>query len=551
MTQHLKKHAIFKPSSQQEISQPSITEFVTISGSPRLPLEDNLLNWVIDDFQAFTILDQPKFRKIFVDAGLTYPASSPRTVRRRIEERFIQSRAMLREQLKTNCNSLAISLDCWTSSNGHPILGIVGHWVTPQWNINERVLEFVELQGVSECDCFKVCQQNFRVHTGQNLAAAVLKALRDLEVEKKLLVITADNASNNAAMMRDIGFTLSARHGDDCKFLGEGWEVRCLAHVLNLIAQSFLGSLHVPLQHGEEDHQGFPSWGSAKDLDVVERIRLLCLWIRSSPQRHHEWLRFAPASSTRKTIRYDVKTRWNSTCRMLTDAVELRSTVDKYTNRQQELESLALRDQDWRLVEDILSVLTRFEELTLLVSKTEPQICVVTAIYYELQDLLQEVSDREESFQHISEVVSAAAKDASEKHQKYYKLAQAHDLYYVAAILDPRIKSLFLQGELGDDYADALDKIRKFVSARYPVSNAPQPPATDPNAELSFAQKIARKYTSTIRNSLGSDLDSYLESEPVPDSKVASQTDSQFICEWWKTNGGNYPIMSQVAREIL
>lgn len=148
MSNHLNVHGIMKASAAPKTSQQLITSF-TSQPNPKASLEENLLNWVITDFQPFNVLENPAFQKIFSDASLSFPPSSARTIRRRIEAKFIESRASLMLELKENCVSLALSLDCWTSNNGHPILAIVGYYVDKQWACRRRVLEFMELQGKS------------------------------------------------------------------------------------------------------------------------------------------------------------------------------------------------------------------------------------------------------------------------------------------------------------------------------------------------------------------------------------------------------------------
>jgi len=532
-------------------SQQLITSFVK-HPLPKASIEENLLNWIITDFQPFDVLENPKFQKIFLDASLNFPPASARTVKRRIERKFAESRASLKTAMREDCVSLSVALDCWTSNNGRPILGIVGHYLNKQWSCEKRVLEFIELQGdFTEFTCNVSADIVAGSHTGENLSAAVLSSLEELGLEQKLLTVTADNASNNSSMMVAIERTLAEKFGKDHLFLGAGWEVRCVAHVLNLIAQEFIREIHH--ESISDDQATSVAWWRSEDhVDVIEKIRLLCLWVRGSPLRHQEWLELAPPKANRRSIRYDVQTRWNSTCRMLEDALALRRTVDLYVHQQQELRHLALDRPGWKHIEDIVKVLNRFKTFTDVVSQADPQLTVVIAIYYDLQDLLQEASDREEMFANISPAIQKAAKVAMEKHNKYYQIAAAHELYYVAGVLDPRVKSRFLQGELGECYPDALEKIRAFVQSRYTSTLSQTVATTEPLTGLSFAQKLALRYPSSAPSTSAiSDLDRYINSEPVPDTKSGDQSDSAWICNWWAANTINYPTMAKVARDLL
>lgn len=43
---------------------------------------------------------------------------------------------------------LSLFLDIWTSTNHISVIGIIGHWLTPDFIYQEKVLEFAELTEV-------------------------------------------------------------------------------------------------------------------------------------------------------------------------------------------------------------------------------------------------------------------------------------------------------------------------------------------------------------------------------------------------------------------
>jgi hypothetical protein len=103
-------------------------------------------------------------------------------------ESFGKQRLQLKEELARSCKTIALSLDLWTSKNHLPILGIIGHWLTEDFEYKERVLDFTELHGT---------------HSGENLAAAVYATLAELGLERKL-TIPGDSASNNEVMASEL-----------------------------------------------------------------------------------------------------------------------------------------------------------------------------------------------------------------------------------------------------------------------------------------------------------------------------------------------------------
>jgi hypothetical protein len=69
-------------------------------------------------------------------------------MKRRIVSEFELERVILKSALKSECETIALSLDAWTSANQLPFLAIIGHWVTPNFEYKERILEFCELEGI-------------------------------------------------------------------------------------------------------------------------------------------------------------------------------------------------------------------------------------------------------------------------------------------------------------------------------------------------------------------------------------------------------------------
>ena len=73
--------------------------------------------------------------------------------------------------------------------------------------------------------------------------------LSELQLEDKLLTITADNASNNKILASELYFSLAEKYTSDSfdplysgrlRFLGIDSYIRCLAYVLNLIVSDIL-----------------------------------------------------------------------------------------------------------------------------------------------------------------------------------------------------------------------------------------------------------------------------------------------------------------------
>ena len=102
----------------------------------------------------------------------------------------------------------------------------------------QRCISFIEIDGS---------------HSRENLTTIVNTTLIKYGIRQKLLSITADNASNNNTLYRHL-LQMFLKHFDDhlveflirsstIRFKGEDSQVRCLAHILNLIVKAILESL--------------------------------------------------------------------------------------------------------------------------------------------------------------------------------------------------------------------------------------------------------------------------------------------------------------------
>ena len=62
-------------------------------------------------------------------------------------------------------------IDIWTSPNYLPFLGITAHWIDEEWSLRHLVIGFIRLT---------------RPHTGENIAKAFMKCLKELGIVTKV-----------------------------------------------------------------------------------------------------------------------------------------------------------------------------------------------------------------------------------------------------------------------------------------------------------------------------------------------------------------------------
>ncbi len=117
------------------------------------------------------------------------PFTSRNTLTSHIASLYKADQQQLIEDLAISCQTIAFSLDGWTSNNDVSILAIIGHWLTENFEYKEALLEFIEIEGPK---------------SGENIGGIVLDLLCELDIESKLLSITGDSVSNNKSLMSEV-----------------------------------------------------------------------------------------------------------------------------------------------------------------------------------------------------------------------------------------------------------------------------------------------------------------------------------------------------------
>ena len=114
-----------------------------------------------------------------------------------------------------NASHVALTTDCWTSRTNASYIGLTIHFLTPEWQLEQFVLESKELP-IS--------------HTAENLAEALTECLSDWSIDENQISCTSiDNAANIVKALRDVlvwpylncfGHTLNLAVWPSCTYIG-------------------------------------------------------------------------------------------------------------------------------------------------------------------------------------------------------------------------------------------------------------------------------------------------------------------------------------------
>ncbi|CAP78987.1 Pc03g00250 [Penicillium rubens Wisconsin 54-1255] len=300
----------------------------------------------------------------------------------------------------------------------------------------------------------------------------------------RLDALDTDNASNNDTLHRYLYQKLSQRYDGylaetiiregTMKFTHNS-QVRCFAHILNLVMKTTLRSLHAS-SHKEAcdllDDVAKRSWKTVNaPTSPIAKLRLLVLWIARSPQRIQKW---DNRPGCTKAINYDVDTRWNSTFVMIE------------------------RRGEW--------------------AKVSPAIAVP-----------------------ISDGISLL--------EKYHDCVKENDIYYIASVLDPRIKTKWLKTL--PDGEKIIDRIRAFLKKAYPTPKQPASIAPSSTNYKSFEYRFLEAFQPTQYNVAEPDIDQYFGTPTISTGFDISQSQTEFIRSWWKANRLEFSCTAKVAQDRL
>ncbi|CAN1293012.1 Putative AC transposase [Linum perenne] len=314
--------------------------------------------------------------------------------------------------------------------------------------------------------------------------------------------------------------------------------MRCVAHILNLVVTDGL-----------------------EEVDVsVRRVREAVRWVRGSPARTSTFKECVifHGMDPKSLLRLDVATRWNSTYLMLESArkfekpfqsLEGKDPSYKYDLLAKRYNNLVLgppRAEDWISIRNLTKYLKFFYDLTLVASGSSYVtshlfVREMGKVFFHIRQM--EASEDEATRNMASRMSKKLGKYWSEKDGRNDRFNR---LVYIALVLDPRhkmeypkfaLKNLYgdvrgaqLLEEVNTELQDIFQVYQSFHDARQPTTQS------RPSATIEELPNIT-------------ELESYLNADREPyDPKAQHMFD---ILGWWKTKDVKYPVLSDIARDVL
>jgi hypothetical protein len=137
-----------------------------------------LVNWIVDDKQAFRVVENLKFQRLIRRLNPLYRIPSRRTVVRGIADGYEVALQNFREIISTIPGRVAITCDGWSSSVIRGYFVVTLHWIDTEWRQRSSVLEF------------KYFPPPHNMHTTSSL---LLRILDTFNLNTKIRAITTDS----------------------------------------------------------------------------------------------------------------------------------------------------------------------------------------------------------------------------------------------------------------------------------------------------------------------------------------------------------------------
>jgi hypothetical protein len=175
----------------------------TIQLSKQQKLTLDLIDWIIDDMQPFTVIKNKKFQKLINNLESEYQIPAISTIKNIMFKAVQQTKEQLKQCLSSATISASFTTDEWTS-NHKPYIGVTIHWISADFKLHQALLSL---------------EENLYPHTAINLFHKLKSIFEQFNIENKFIAGVTDNAPNIVAAMKNFK---NIKH------------IRCAAHTIQI-----------------------------------------------------------------------------------------------------------------------------------------------------------------------------------------------------------------------------------------------------------------------------------------------------------------------------
>ncbi|XP_049934296.1 zinc finger BED domain-containing protein RICESLEEPER 2-like [Nymphaea colorata] len=341
---------------------------------------------------------------------------SRKTLTKEVQSMFKTEKMRYQGVLNNHVQRVSLTFDMWSSQQTLGYLCLTAQYIDTDWQLHSHMLNFMHVPPPHNAIC---------------ISDILSECITKWEIQLKLFSITADNCSTNDSGITLLRRTMERKNNISFPLRGEYFHIRCGAHIINLMVQDGMNDM----------------------VDTISKISDSVKYVRGSPKRLHGFKQCVKAMGLdgKKSLNYDVPTRWNSTFIMLRDALLFKDVFQHLASCDPSYACLPSEDE-WFHAFDLCQFLKVFYDATNLFS-TSKQVTSnlvfeeVLSIYHHLR------RRRGTSNEHMRALICKM----QEKFDKYFK--SYNILFAIAVVLDPKFKLSYLKYLLDDlDKPDAMVK---------------------------------------------------------------------------------------------
>jgi hypothetical protein len=450
-----------------------------------------LINWLAGSGRPANIVDDEKFKNFMRVAvgNSNYNPPSRTTISRETDKLYVQKKSDLVKKLESAV-FVSLTADYWTSVANHNYLGVTGHWISEQWELNSCVLTVLFTEDR---------------HYAENCAQHFSSVTSDFGIANKVIAITTDNARNVTAAMRMLPHV----------------HIPCVAHCIQL-------SLNTGMNEADL-------------AQVLSKCRKIVGHFKHSSANTRELeAQLAALDMEKLSVVQDVSTRWNSTYDMLSRLIQLRDAITAVLTEHRHSLCM-LKEQDWSKMKNICNVLQHVKYVTEILGGSKYVSC--SLVLPTLCHLRRLMSAEDDDPAYIARFKQSFLLDLDDRFDDRTVL-----WLRCASALDPRFKSLkFVPERFRQDIWDKLTAEVKAVQddkakERDKTADVQQTPSkrqrllcfdsSDDEESVQIKQSSAKDIVNRYR-------------------VVPSISDNADPLAWWVSFSGAHPELAVLAKKYL
>ncbi|KAL4572740.1 hypothetical protein LXL04_019523 [Taraxacum kok-saghyz] len=453
---------------------------------------------------------------------------SRHTASRNVAQLYLDERSKLLKHLSNPNTAVHSTTDTWTSPcQRKNYMVLTAHFIDDDWVMHKRVVNFREVD----------------THKGEDMVRELLVCIHEWGM-KKVMSMTVDNAKSN-----DVAIKYLVKKLPNVYDNGNQFHIRCMAHIINLIVKM----------------------GLKRQNYHVECVQNAVKYIRGSMQRIKKFKKAMKdvAVDTKRFLCGETPTRWNSTFELLTSAYDVRDAFVEFGMQEKSFEKDVDRVPEFKDFEEIKKTIDFLEKIK---TKTEKVSCSTKPLIHQFTREILDISLHLTNWSLDPGFVEMVP-GMKEKYDKYWgDYEKMSDFVFFAVLLDPQCKSQFLlytfremikytkeqemtnssielkAREMVRETKRKMDGFFKTYLENYDTGLSSQQQTPQQVVDCDDGNDFFGNYLSSPgvnSRMVETELESYLNEPPIKYSKNFD------ILSWWKLNGLRYPMVAQMAKDLL